>query len=209
MNEESGDLCLICGDKAQGKNFDCLSCQSCKQFFKRHANRLNDWIFTDEMKTLRKVKIEITRRKRLLSDGITHDPTPAPDDRNAVNDINTTSCEIPDSYPDTHIIDITASQETTPEDSQITGIPINNGPMVIQDVPVDRPLTDYRISHLSELEGNKLRELLSATHVFIEPTVPQKSSQLIERDIIRVIGRRFEYQIQKLVQMFRNLQAFH
>ncbi|CAG2173912.1 unnamed protein product, partial [Oppiella nova] len=184
-------------------------CRKCRLNKCYEMGMRKDWIFTDEMKALRKVKMEITRRKRLLSDGITHYPTPAPGDRNAVNDINTTSCEIHDSYPDSHIIDITASQETTPEDSQITGIPITNGQVVIQDVPVDRPLTDYRISHLSELEGNKLRELLSATHVFIEPTVPLKSSQLIERDMIRVIGRRFEYQIQKLVQMFRNLQAFH
>ncbi|CAG2172125.1 unnamed protein product [Oppiella nova] len=35
-------LCLVCGDKAQGKNFNIISCQSCKQFFRRHAFKPTD-----------------------------------------------------------------------------------------------------------------------------------------------------------------------
>ncbi|CAG2169038.1 unnamed protein product, partial [Oppiella nova] len=29
--------CLVCDDKALGKNFDALSCESCKAFFRRTA----------------------------------------------------------------------------------------------------------------------------------------------------------------------------
>ncbi|CAG2169039.1 unnamed protein product [Oppiella nova] len=34
-------ICLICGDKALGNNFDALSCESCKAFFRRNAIKTN------------------------------------------------------------------------------------------------------------------------------------------------------------------------
>lgn len=30
-------LCAVCGDKALGCNFDAVSCESCKAFFRRNA----------------------------------------------------------------------------------------------------------------------------------------------------------------------------
>ncbi len=30
-------LCAVCGDKALGCNFDAISCESCKAFFRRNA----------------------------------------------------------------------------------------------------------------------------------------------------------------------------
>jgi len=33
----SDKLCAVCGDKALGCNFDALSCESCKAFFRRNA----------------------------------------------------------------------------------------------------------------------------------------------------------------------------
>ncbi|CAG2109040.1 unnamed protein product [Medioppia subpectinata] len=37
-SEESPKLCGVCGDKALGKNFCALSCESCKAFFRRNAS---------------------------------------------------------------------------------------------------------------------------------------------------------------------------
>jgi len=33
----SDKLCAVCGDKALGCNFDAVSCESCKAFFRRNA----------------------------------------------------------------------------------------------------------------------------------------------------------------------------
>jgi len=33
----SDRLCAVCGDKALGCNFDAVSCESCKAFFRRNA----------------------------------------------------------------------------------------------------------------------------------------------------------------------------
>jgi len=32
-------LCAVCGDKAFGCNFDAISCESCKAFFRRNASK--------------------------------------------------------------------------------------------------------------------------------------------------------------------------
>jgi len=39
MHNETSLICIICGDKARGMNFDALTCMSCKAFFRRHALR--------------------------------------------------------------------------------------------------------------------------------------------------------------------------
>ncbi|PAA83010.1 hypothetical protein BOX15_Mlig025213g2 [Macrostomum lignano] len=36
-NGTNGKVCTICGDKALGYNFDAISCESCKAFFRRNA----------------------------------------------------------------------------------------------------------------------------------------------------------------------------
>lgn len=32
--------CTVCGDKALGYNFDAITCESCKAFFRRNATKL-------------------------------------------------------------------------------------------------------------------------------------------------------------------------
>ena len=34
-------LCLVCGDKALGYNFNAVSCESCKAFFRRNAFKVS------------------------------------------------------------------------------------------------------------------------------------------------------------------------
>ena len=38
-------ICLVCGDKALGYNFNAISCESCKAFFRRNAHKVrSSWI---------------------------------------------------------------------------------------------------------------------------------------------------------------------
>ncbi|XP_052804650.1 vitamin D3 receptor-like isoform X2 [Mya arenaria] len=40
LNSQKKDkLCLVCGDKALGYNFNAISCESCKAFFRRNAHK--------------------------------------------------------------------------------------------------------------------------------------------------------------------------
>ena len=34
-------ICLVCGDKALGYNFNAVSCESCKAFFRRNAAKVD------------------------------------------------------------------------------------------------------------------------------------------------------------------------
>ena len=48
---KEGKICGVCGDHALGYNFDAISCESCKAFFRRNAPKglvsnlkaLRDW----------------------------------------------------------------------------------------------------------------------------------------------------------------------
>ncbi|CAG5129632.1 unnamed protein product, partial [Candidula unifasciata] len=63
-------LCLVCGDKALGYNFNAVSCESCKAFFRRNAHKgvcsilLNTRATYDEQKKQRKQKIIINKLRR-------------------------------------------------------------------------------------------------------------------------------------------------
>lgn len=37
--KKEGRTCTVCGDKALGYNFDAITCESCKAFFRRNANK--------------------------------------------------------------------------------------------------------------------------------------------------------------------------
>ena len=37
LKQECNKLCGVCGDKAFGYNFNAVTCESCKAFFRRNA----------------------------------------------------------------------------------------------------------------------------------------------------------------------------
>jgi len=46
---EANKICGVCGDRALGYNFNAVSCESCKAFFRRNAlkNKVNSLSFSD------------------------------------------------------------------------------------------------------------------------------------------------------------------
>ncbi|CAF3344413.1 unnamed protein product [Rotaria sp. Silwood1] len=64
--------CVVCGDHAFGYNFDAISCESCKAFFRRNALRppiksKHEFLFSKQRK---RNKIEQNRRQRQTNVGI-------------------------------------------------------------------------------------------------------------------------------------------
>ena len=43
-------LCLVCGDKALGYNFNAISCESCKAFFRRNAHKVRKLLYETRRK---------------------------------------------------------------------------------------------------------------------------------------------------------------
>ncbi|XP_054169169.1 nuclear hormone receptor HR96-like [Oppia nitens] len=60
MCDETPKLCRVCGDKALGKNFCAISCESCKAFFRRNASNI------DKMKCYYGEKCEINVEMRTV-----------------------------------------------------------------------------------------------------------------------------------------------
>ncbi|CAF2788612.1 unnamed protein product [Rotaria sp. Silwood2] len=84
--------CVVCNGDAHGYNFDAISCESCKAFFRRNALRppgklkccgngqcnisfdqkkrcmRKEWILTDKEKQEKRIKIEQNRRLRQIHD---------------------------------------------------------------------------------------------------------------------------------------------
>ncbi|CAG2103618.1 unnamed protein product [Medioppia subpectinata] len=156
-----------CEITAQTRNM----CRKCRLAKCLTMGMKKEWIFNDEMKALRKQKIETTKKRRQLTDNNQALHTGA-------------------------YIDIPANNT-----------PINSSSRCIT---ICTPLTDYRVAHFNELEGNRLRELLLASRIFVEqPGLNNQTALLLrEHDVIRVIGQRFMHQITRLVHMFRNITAF-
>lgn len=44
--QKKDKTCLVCGDKALGYNFNAVSCESCKAFFRRNAHKVRDLLAT-------------------------------------------------------------------------------------------------------------------------------------------------------------------
>ncbi|CAG2165734.1 unnamed protein product, partial [Oppiella nova] len=58
-------ICVVCGEWAKGNNFGVITCQSCKAFFRRNANKSNEWILNEEERHLRRKQIEENRIRKL------------------------------------------------------------------------------------------------------------------------------------------------
>lgn len=56
-NQKKDKLCLVCGDKALGYNFNAISCESCKAFFRRNAHKVCSHIYLNTMARIRRIEM--------------------------------------------------------------------------------------------------------------------------------------------------------
>ena len=54
-------VCTVCGDKALGYNFNAMTCESCKAFFRRNALKkaVSDFLFSCFIKRMKKSGLNI------------------------------------------------------------------------------------------------------------------------------------------------------
>ncbi|KAI6176203.1 hypothetical protein M3Y97_00772900 [Aphelenchoides bicaudatus] len=81
--ENPDDLCKICGDKAIGFNFQVVSCDSCRSFFRRcgNENKLPTCPFDGSCKITKASRkfCRACRLKKCYDEGMRHDSSKAPD----------------------------------------------------------------------------------------------------------------------------------
>ncbi|VDN19206.1 unnamed protein product [Gongylonema pulchrum] len=63
-------ICRVCGDKAYSYNFNVITCESCKAFFRRNANKekvgmKKEWIMSEEARLEKKQRVQENRERRL------------------------------------------------------------------------------------------------------------------------------------------------
>ncbi|VDK48273.1 unnamed protein product [Anisakis simplex] len=71
-------ICRVCGDKAYSYNFNVITCESCKAFFRRNANKhkvgmKKEWIMSEEARMEKKQRVQENRERRLTE---TKNPNP-------------------------------------------------------------------------------------------------------------------------------------
>ncbi|CAG2172417.1 unnamed protein product [Oppiella nova] len=207
--------CIICGDKATGYNFNALTCESCKAFFRRNGLKgikscnfddncvinlktrricgycrlkkcfdcgmKKDWIWNEEAKECRRMKIQMNRFRRLLvqqkqlnesvsSTTLSHDSSPEP--MTSLLDIRH---PVPQSTNISFILTVMANNNNNHNvlTDGLTNSDTNMFPicdtiyqkavqMEMAVLPIARPTLDSDHT-FSELEGNRFTELLFAT----------------------------------------------
>ncbi|CAG2162420.1 unnamed protein product [Oppiella nova] len=226
--------CVVCGDKATGYNFNALTCESCKAFFRRNALkkipkckfqsncvidivmrrmcafcRLNkciecgmkkEWIWNDEAKECRRMKIEQNRNKRTYDDTMDTMDTPG-----AIigHPITSATANIPNYPANTHRIGIDFERFSSSIYQKAVELELSV-------IPIARPINDFSHSY-NELECNRLNELFNATkHVGHQSHTSYPTSEAkTMHDILYALDLKCVEEIKNIIRLSKMLIAFN
>ncbi|XP_054162244.1 nuclear hormone receptor HR96-like [Oppia nitens] len=215
-------FCVVCGDKATGYNFNALTCESCKAFFRRNALKQiprckfqsncvidlvmrrmcaacrlkkcmdcgmkKEWIWNDEAKESRRMKIESNRNKRTFD-------------------------EMRDTDIETHqrpakqqmVIDPTYQYELTRFSALIYQKAVE---LELSVIPIARPVNDFTQTY-NELECNRLNELFNATKLIESQSTAAASKTLTKDDIIYALDSKCVQEIRNIIRLSKMLIGFN
>ncbi|CAG2162067.1 unnamed protein product [Oppiella nova] len=198
MKEKVDKICEICSDKGIGRHFGAITCESCKAFFRRNANKDKEFILTDKEREERRQLVEDNRRKRKQltecqkssqesdlpsnpssnksSNPSSNESTISCDsDSDFLGDITACVLDVSDEDLSAQIMEIEDYVNNEDSDQSIETLSdrlmlqdINERSQQIAVIPLFKELTDY--NGLNELEANKIGELLGASKLFDYPT---------------------------------------
>ncbi|CAG2166177.1 unnamed protein product [Oppiella nova] len=246
-----------------GKNFDALSCESCKAFFRRTALKETEFkcefndnckidvytrrfcikcrlqkcldigmkkemILTSEAKKVRKMKIEMNKTKRKVSDsGVSNTSSDTQSDSGSQScDTSDNPLKIPDNLDELLDLDLDIDEINTQimeiekiigEDEGVDDESSDDIDDSVYDraveleftlLPIARPVANTY--SFNELETNKLAELFNATSFFKE-SAPTAMVSHIESDqqFGSVMTNLFETQFKRVIQMSKSFTTFN
>ncbi|CAG2165906.1 unnamed protein product [Oppiella nova] len=205
----------------QNFNFGAITCGSCKAFFRRNAHKSDvtichfggncditvktrrmcqccrlkkclaigmttDSFLSEDKKLQIKMKIREKRLKLIGKDGR---------DRSIGTNTNTSN----DSFTTTSDNDMAAIQDNSSDQASTVEC--------LSVVPISKPLTDYR-NNLTELESNRLTEVLFAANLIREPKTTITATIKDMDECKQVLVYKFTKEVQNLFKMTNNLRAF-
>ncbi|XP_054169145.1 nuclear hormone receptor HR96-like [Oppia nitens] len=244
-------ICQICEDKASGFNFNAITCESCKAFFRRNATKENqfhcflggkcrinlmyrkyckmcrlkkcfamgmkkDLILSEEEKQFRQNRL---KEKKKLKQQIIDELTKIADTSTVDVVINSTSPslvthnvnDLLDSMDSNNYDKNDNKQESkvnNPDSDNQISIDINQKSFELSMIPISRQTIS--VETFNEQEGNRLTELFSAIKTLNNRS--PKHSIVINPDLneaLRVIYKKFETDIKKIVKFSKGLFAFN
>ncbi|XP_054169172.1 ecdysone receptor-like [Oppia nitens] len=225
--------CVICGDKANGKNFDAFTCDSCKAFFRRNA--LLNVIYYCPFRVTPCVITPFTRKfcracrlKKCFDVGMKKDKILSEERRkmrvkrfkNGLQDMN----KLQNSSLDVDILDkhfVANNDNQELPNKQIAKTDnyfiINRflkdisydyeNRFELEVMPIVRPITDY-LNNFNENEGKYMSELISARDLIKRPTAQVCGEANDFVDVINLFNIATDQEVRKIIEMIKNLSSF-
>ncbi|CAG2161445.1 unnamed protein product [Oppiella nova] len=224
MKRQVNKICEICSDKGIGRHFGAITCESCKAFFRRNANKEQELIQSNEEREQRRRVVEENRRKRLVNESQTSS-SDANESSNPPSIVSTISddsflCDITGSVLDVTDEDLSAqimeienyvNNEDTDQSIETLGErlmlkEIRQRAQKIVVIPMFKELTDY--NGLNDLEVNKIGELLAISKIFDYPDT--KNTLIIQNklDYVHVYSKRSEESVKEALNYCKGLSGF-
>ncbi|CAG2167605.1 unnamed protein product [Oppiella nova] len=192
MNEEI-KKCVICGDKASGNNFNVMTCESCKAFFRRNALKSMEFQCSlrgnCQINLISRKYCRSCRLKKCLSMGMKKEYILS-DELKQLRRIIRSNKIVAE-----NTIDFTTEMNSI---SDVVYRKVVEFDFAV--IPIPRPITDTKT--FGELEGYRLSELLNATNILINPLTDNKITYEV-KDMVeaqREWCRNFEKEIPKYVK---------
>ncbi|CAG2109041.1 unnamed protein product [Medioppia subpectinata] len=233
---EYSKICGVCGDKALGRNFCALSCESCKAFFRRNANNLNKYkcvfqnncemnvemrtevILNESEKEVRKRKIQ-TKRQKTIAD--TNDVSKLDDQMDALDNSSPTSTLIVNDSEETYNIDILDILQNNNISKETLDLQINEIESILSDESNSSAVTALSTycetipahiicNTLNVSEGMKFNELMAATYDERLVTIPRPTAEVSDvSEGIQMLAIHCEIGVREQTKGFKKLRAFN
>ncbi|CAG2168562.1 unnamed protein product [Oppiella nova] len=234
-NKDLVKLCVICGDRATGYNFNAVCCESCKAFFRRNASKYEafkchfenncriDLVSRKFCKKCRMKKcfdlgmkkewILNDEQKSIRRNKIEENRRKRKSSGDGETDSSPKSMDTNSSHDSSDHKSEKSNSDAPDGETKAASIAIpesvyaKTAEFEMSLIPIARPVTDLT-DKFNDLEMTRLAELLNATHILKSPVVPITSEAMTMDDGCNVWRYKCEQEILKIIKMSKCLDSF-